>query len=127
MISPWEWQAELKSPDGNLVATIADAMEIAMGGPTSGELKLSNGINREHCNPSFVWSADSRFLAVPQWTKERNQRLLIIDVVARQSRYAPGEYRVMQLESFENMVVKGVDSPIHMPRIIELDVTKIGW
>jgi hypothetical protein len=81
----------LVSPDGHTTAQITDASGIAMGAPTSGELRLSNGMTRAGCNPSIVWSEDSDFLAVPQWTRERSQRLLIVCLSRRTSRYAPGE------------------------------------
>lgn len=126
-ISPWHDRAELTSPDGNVTATIRDAMEIAMGAPTSGELVLSNGLSRHDCSPSMVWSSDSEYLAVPEWTRERNQRLLIISMSRRQSRYAPGKYRVLELESFDGATVKGIDSPIYMPKRIEVDISKINW
>ena len=54
-----------------------------MGGPTAGQLRLSNGIELDSCNPSIVWSEDSRYLAVPQWSAGRTQRLVVIDVPQR--------------------------------------------
>jgi len=126
-ISPWKDHVKLTSPDGKITAGIADAWEIAMGAPTSGELVLSNGIRRDNCNPSMVWSENSQYLAVPQWTKKRNQRLLIISISRRSARYASGEYRALQLESFTGNVIKGIDSPFHMPKKIEIDISKINW
>lgn len=122
MISPWSWEAELASPDGQVTARIVDAGEIAMGAPTSGRLLLSNGQMVESCNPSMVWSDDSCFLAVPRWTPGREQQLVIVDVRRRKVRVIPGVYRVLQLESFEGGVVRGVDSPIHNPRPIAISV-----
>src|SRR5689334_21827942 len=70
------------SPDGNLVAQIDPAYEVSMGNPTSGILCVSKGLHIERCNPSFVWSENSRFLAVPQYFNKlgvfRRQRLLVI-------------------------------------------------
>ena len=126
-ISPWADSATLTSPDGRTTAAIADAWEIAMGAPTSGELTLSNGMSRDSCNPSMIWSEDSDYLAVPQWTTDRAQRLLVLCVSKRTSRYAPGQYRVLELHSFRAGVVRGVDSPIHMPRPIEVDVRQLPW
>ena len=71
------------SPDGKLVAKIDPANEVAMSAPTSGFLCVSNGLHADRCNPSFIWSDDSRFLAVPQFFERfglfRRQRLLVID------------------------------------------------
>ncbi|MGD8240333.1 MAG: hypothetical protein PVH68_17390 [Armatimonadota bacterium] len=124
-VSPWDSSVESISPDGQIVATIEDANEVAMGAPTRGQLVLSNGVVRERCNPSIVWSDDSEYLAVPQWTPDRMQRLMIISVSRRESRCAPGIYDVLQLESFEGGVVRGTDSPIHLPRRIAVDVSDL--
>ena len=67
------------SPDGQRVAQIDPAYEVGMGNPTYGLLCVTGGPHMERCNPSFVWSDDSCYLAVPQfhgffW----RQRLLII-------------------------------------------------
>jgi hypothetical protein len=58
-----------------------------MGNPTSGVLCLSNGLHLLRCNPSFVWSDDSRYLAVPQFFQYlgvfARQRLLIVAMEKR--------------------------------------------
>ena len=77
------WRSE--SPDGKFTAEISEALEVSMGNPTSGTLILSSGITIEKCNPSFIWSDDSVYLAVPQYSFSwlwgiGKQRLLIIDV-----------------------------------------------
>ena len=55
-----------------------------MSNPTMGTLKLTDGLSVDSCNPSFIWSDDSRYLAVPQWRFamgfQLKQRLLIVDV-----------------------------------------------
>lgn len=78
----------VKSCRANVTAVISDATEIAMGAPTSGELKLSNGMRRDNRSPFMVWSDDSEYLAVPQWTQNREQRLMIISMSRFMSRYA---------------------------------------
>lgn len=99
-------------------------MEIAMGGPSIGTLYLSNGFMLESCSPSMVWSHDSVYLAVPVWTHERMQKLAVISVENRRVVYVGGIYRVLQLESFNNGVIRGIDSPIHRPEKVEIDVRK---
>ena len=67
------------SPDGQRVAQIDPAREAGMGNPTFGLLCVTGGPHLERCNPSFVWSDDSRYLAVPQFHRfVGRQRLLII-------------------------------------------------
>lgn len=126
-ISPWEARVELISPNGRITATIRDAIEIAMGAPTCGQLDLSNGISVPNCNPSIVWSSDSEYLAVPQWTHDRRQRLLVIAMREKQLGYAPDVYDVLQLEAFHSGIITGTDSPVHMPRQIEVPHSAINW
>jgi hypothetical protein len=56
-----------------------------MGNPTIGTLEFSNGFELGGCNPSFIWSDDSKYLVVPHYFRRfgifRRQRLVIIDVV----------------------------------------------
>jgi tetratricopeptide (TPR) repeat protein len=126
-VSPWLDKTSIASPNGKITAVIAGAQEIGMGAPTSGVLNISNGLRFEDCNPSMVWSADSEYIAVPQWTTGRRQRLMIVSVSHRLHRYAPGTYRVLRLESFENGIVTGIDSPIHLPKQIQVDIASIRW
>ncbi len=121
-ISPWTTETiRLESPDGRKVASLFEPGEIAMGAPTFGELKVSNGQYAEGCNPSMVWSDDSRFLAVPQWF-DRMQRLVILDTDFKKRAFAPETYRVLELHSFNRGIVEGVDSPIHQPRRVAFDI-----
>ncbi len=124
-ISPWQSETiRLESPDGRKVATLVEPGEIGMGSPTFGELKVSNGQYAEGCNPSMVWSDDSRFLAVPQWL-DRMQRLLILDTDFKRRAFAPDTYRVLELHSFNGGIVEGVDSPIHQPRRLAFDIRSL--
>ena len=124
-ISPWSDSVEVASPNRRYKAQVTGAMEIAMGAPTSGTLSVSCGIKRKQCNPSIVWSSDSRFLAVPQWTKNRAQRLLIIEVEKGKSYWAPKVYRVLELHNFVNGTIYGVDSPEYNPVQVEVKISEI--
>ena len=126
-ISPWADSVELISANGELTATIVDTREIAMGSPTSGSLTISNGMIFQRCNPSIVWSDDSQFLAVPQWTFLRDQRLLVIAPKENRFGYAKGIFRVLELHSFSDGKIKGIDSPIYQPCEIEMDINEIQW
>lgn len=126
-ISPWTYSVHSASPDGKFTAAIDNAREVGQGAPTYGILNISNGMSYQRCNPSIVWSDDSQYLAVPQWTRERGQRLLVISLGQESSGYAPGLFRVLELHSFSNGRIKGVDSPIYQPHDIEIDVSQIQW
>jgi hypothetical protein len=117
----------LTSPDGAWTVSYSDVNEIAMGAPVSGTLTLSNGMEIRRCNGSFVWAEDSRYLAVPQWTKSRMQRLVVVDLPRRRACYAGGEFSVLELHSFEHGVVAGIDSPVHRPTPVSVDVGALDW
>jgi hypothetical protein len=84
---PWRSSHTAVSPNGGVVAAIEQALEHSMSNPTVGTLRTSDGLELPSCNPSFIWSDDSQYLAVPQWHRRfglfRRQRLAIADVVAR--------------------------------------------
>lgn len=101
-------------------------MEVAMGAPTRGTLIISNGIEIENCNPSIVWSEDSRFVAVPQWTPSRGQRLIVIDVEKKQIHEFPQKYAVLELDSFKDGIISGVDSPIYQPKAISRNLEELN-
>jgi tetratricopeptide (TPR) repeat protein len=127
-VSPWSDKAKISSPDRKTIAVIDNTQEIGMGGPTSGVLRLSNGLVFERCNPSLVWSADSAYLAVPQWAPDNiSQRLMIVSVLHKLYRYSPGTYRLLLLELFDNGIVTGIDSPRHMPARLRVDISEIDW
>jgi hypothetical protein len=126
-ISPWADGAVLESPDGTKTARIDDGHEFAQGAPIWGRLVLSTGLQLAGCNPSMVWSEDSRFLAVPRWRIDRSQSLVIIDTVRGEVRVAPGTFRVLQLSAFRGGIVEGLDSPIHQPKQVRLDTSSVAW
>ncbi len=125
-ISPWDEFAKLRSPNGLITAEI-NAKEIAMGAPTIGTLKLSTGVSIEGCNPSMAWSEDSQYLAIPHWTPERMQKLMVISFKKNILGFAPGEYKVLELTNFVRGKIKVVDSPVLTPKPIEISLTEIIW
>jgi hypothetical protein len=126
-ISAWDHSLHLTSPDGQIAAVIDDTSEVGQGGPAYGTLKLSNEMTFKACNPSAVWSDDSKFLAIPQWTDRRMQRLLVISIEQASAGFAPDIFRVLELHSFSGGKIKGIDSPLHKPREIEIDLSEIRW
>lgn len=126
-ISPWVGYAALSSPNGLMTAIVTDAHEVGMGAPKSGTLEISNGFTIDGCNPSMVWSDDSHYLAIPQWTSERKQKLLVISVQKNTLGYAAGEFKVLELFSFIRGKIKGIDSPIFNPKEFEIGLDEIVW
>ena len=126
-ISAWEYSLNLTSPDGQITAVIDEASEFGQGSPTSGILQLSNGMTFESCNPSAVWSDDSKFLAIPQWRTTQRQRILVISIEQATFGYTADIFSVLELHSFSAGKIKGIDSPVYKPREIEIDLSEIKW
>ena len=121
-ISPWSYSAYLESPDGKFAATFKYGSEVCQGGPTYGKVIVSNGMTFDSCNPSFVWSADSKYLAIPKWTHYREQRLLLVNAEHRTGELLPDVFQVLELHSFAGGTIEGIDSPVFKPRRISIKV-----
>ncbi|MEM6471872.1 MAG: hypothetical protein AAF802_20095 [Planctomycetota bacterium] len=120
----------LDSPDGSLNATIDDAMEIGMGAPTRGDLVISTGLTILDCGPSIVWSHDSRYLAVPQWQPYDNghsQRIVVISIERNAFRPVGRKFVVLELASFVDGIVCGIDCPATVKTPVEIDTQLIDW
>ncbi len=94
------------APDRSDTAVIDPAHEVSMSNPTLGTLHLSSGLVLENCNPSFIWSDDSRYLAVPMYFRRfglfRRQRLAIVDTVERRVVTSPQTAYYFQPRSFRD-------------------------
>lgn len=74
-----------------------------MGNPTAGVLCISSGPHIDRCNPSFLWSHDSRYLAVPQffnWGPIRRQRVLVVSFAEKRVYASRSTAWYFQPESF---------------------------
>jgi hypothetical protein len=122
MSEPWPYNLPIfrrahraESPDGTVVAEIDPAYEVSMSNPTRGTLTLSTGLRLDGCNPSFVWSNDSRYLAVPRYFVRlglfRRQRMAIVDVSARRVFVSPETAFYFQPESFRGGVLIATREP----------------
>lgn len=97
----WRRFYRAASPDGQRVAQIDPAYEVGMGNPTYGLLCVTGGPHLERCNPSFVWSDDSRYLAVPQFHGFFNRQRLLLVAFAEKCVFASKERTwYFQPESF---------------------------
>lgn len=122
IISPWHQETvALESPDEEWSVVLESPMEIAMGAPTSGTLRFPSGKIIEGCNPSMVWSDDSRYVAVPQWSgRDAHQRLLVVDVASGQTWRSSARFRVLELHSFASGIITAVDSPVGDARKVRI-------
>jgi hypothetical protein len=95
-----------------------------MSNPTRGTLNLSIGLRLNSCNPSFVWSDDSRYLAVPWYFSRlrvfRRQRMAIVDLALRRVLVSAQTAYYFQPESFCEGVLDATREPFHNPE-------KVHW
>ena len=121
----WGDSVEKLSPDGTMSAKVSVNGEVCQGGPTIGLFELSNGMKIESCNPSFVWSDCSNFVAVPQWRKKflaTVERILVIDVVERTAIASTKTFDVVELKKFSGHLISGLDSPLRNSKEFTLDL-----
>ena len=113
----WRSLYRAASPDGKRVAQIDPAVEVSMGNPTSGLLCVTGGPHIEKCNPSFVWSDDSRYLAVPQYFGFfGRQRVLILSFEEKRVYASKETAWYFQPESFSGGQLVVTITPFRSPR-----------
>ena len=114
------------APDGSDVAIIDPAYEVSMSNPTMGTLRLSSGLELENCNPSFIWSDDSRYLAVPRYFLRfslfRRQRLAIIDTEKRRVALSPETACYFQPDSFADGILVALREPFGAATPVTWDI-----
>jgi len=125
----WRASHRAASPDGNQWAEVVDTMEVSMGNPRLGVLRASIGLHLQKCNPAFIWSDDSRYIAIPQFRffcgLQLKQRLLVIDTVDRKVFASRGIAPYIQPESFVSGRLIVSANPHHNKRTIEFAVPDV--
>ena len=111
-------------------AKIENAVEVSMGNPTTGTMTTSTGLQVEHCNPSFIWSDDSIYIAVPQYSYGRflglgKQRLLIIDVNKNMIWQSSKLAHYIQPKSFECDEISIVMNPFKRPLTSNYNISTV--
>ena len=133
-ISPWDYKAELISPDEKYRAIFDEGAEIAMGAPSRGRLRLIEILNPKNetlieadsAAASMVWSNDSKFLAFSRWRSNKKQSLCVFRVNDSKIDESPDEFIVLELHTFRDSKISGVDSPVHQPRTFSLKYDPTG-
>lgn len=123
-LPPWRRSYEATSPDGRWHARVEDTWEIYMSGPTKGTLIIEGLFQIPDCSPTFVWSNDSQYLAVPQWKYwfRRRERLLILDVSDETIYASRSIYPLLILNDFDDGILTGTDSPVWKPKEVKISV-----
>jgi hypothetical protein len=55
------------------------------------------------------------------------QHLVVVDLPQRRACYAVGVFRVLELHSFVDGVISGIDSPVHRPVPVSVSVVDLDW
>ena len=151
MSSAWDYEANACSSDGKFSAKF-EGCEVAMGAPTLGELRLFIYLNlknellnhaktlsnldqnlvkdgsthqillSERATACFLFSDDSKFLAFCEWTADKMQIIKILRLADMSIKTDNKRKRVVEFLSFDDGVLKILDSPIFMPKNFTLDI-----
>jgi hypothetical protein len=105
--------------------------EIGMGAPISGICNLNKkGVNKiiigKNCGGPAVWNEVGLKIAIPIWDKSffkgTYQRIGVVDLEKQTLTKYKKKFRVLDLRTFNNNLIKGVDSPIHKMETVEFDI-----
>ena len=127
--NPWNFSnigKNLLSPNGKYKIEFGELDEIAMGAPIGGECYLLfenkkiklNG----WCGGPIIWNETNEKIALPIWTKNRNQKIAIVDVFNFTITTFKKEFRVLHFSKFIDNNLLGIDSPIYMTTKLNFDV-----
>jgi hypothetical protein len=125
-ISAWDYSDQkVASPNGKYLAEVHSVCEFRMSGPIIGNLKVSGGITHDSVGVSVCWSADSRLIAVPVLkASEHEFKILLIDVLSRTKRWAPGAYGPIAIKevTWDKIVIVQQNGSGSI-----IDISKIKW
>ena len=76
----------------------------------------------ERATACFLFSDDSKFLAFSEWTADKMQIVKILRLADMSIKTAGKPKRVVEFLSFNDGVLKILDSPIFMPKNYTLDI-----
>ncbi|ARV06165.1 hypothetical protein BTO04_05365 [Polaribacter sp. SA4-10] len=118
--------------ENNATLEYSNLNEIGKGAPISGNCKLNKGTKNivigNNCGGPALWNESGLKLAIPIWEKSffkgTFQRIGILDLEKQTLTKYKKKYRVLNLISFKNNLIKGIDSPIHKTKHIEFDYEK---
>lgn len=127
--TPWNFSNEDKnlfSPGGHHRLAYSELSEIAMGGPIGGKCFLIYPDNSklqlaDWAGGPAVWETNGRRVALPVWTVSRDQRLVVADLHARTLTIYAQKFRVLNLKAFDQGIIVGQDSPIHLTNNVQVD------
>jgi hypothetical protein len=130
--NPWDFSNnhnDLVSPDGQFRIEFGELSEIAMGAPVGGECFLVYPDNSkvklsDWAGGPVVWQIQGGKVAFPVWTRAREQKIAVADINARTLTIYSHTFRVLDMKTFDQGIITGLDSPIHRTTAIDFDTTK---
>jgi len=130
--TPWNFSNEDKnlfSPNGHYRLEYGVLSEIAMGAPVGGNCFLvypdhSKRKLHDRAGGPAVWETAGFRVALPVWTVRRDQRLAVADLDARTLTIYAQKFRVLALQTFDQGLIAGQDSPIHLMATVRFDTAK---
>lgn len=128
MNNPWDFNTFSNSP--NKASWIEydekSLTEFSMGSPLSGCCDVKNGTKKIRLKGLFggppIWSEDSKYLALPRWTRDHNQCLVLIELRTLTIKELDQKFRVLHLSDFKDGIIEGIDSPIYQTEKIRVNV-----
>ena len=129
----WDFPNEISNKlknENNATLEYSNLYEIGMGAPISGICKLNkNGGNiiiADNCGGPALWNESGLKLAIPIWENSflrgKIQKIGIVDLEKNTLTKYKKKFRVLNLESFNNNKITGIDSPIHKSKTIEFNI-----
>ena len=76
----------------------------------------------ERATACFLFSEDSKFLAFSEWTADKMQIVKVVRLADMSIKTVGKPKRVVEFLSFDDGVLKILDSPIFMPKNFTLDI-----
>ena len=76
----------------------------------------------ERATACFLFSDDSKFLALSEWTADKMQIVKVVRLADMSIKTDNKRKRVVEFLSFDDGVLKILDSPIFMPKNFTLDI-----
>ena len=129
--NPWDFSntdQNLRSPNGEYRLEFGELNEIAMGAPIGGPCYLIFEDKKIKINDwaggPVIWNNTSDKVALPIWTKNRNQKISIVNIANMTITLFKKEFRVLHLDKFDGELIFGVDSPIYMTTELSFDIDR---
>jgi hypothetical protein len=129
--NPWNFSnndKNLLAPNGKYKIEFGELNEIAMGAPIGGECYLNYDDKKlklnDWCGGPIIWNETNEKIALPIWTKQRIQKIAIIDLANLTITTFKKEFRVLHFNKFIDNNLFGIDSPMYRAATLNFGIDK---